>query len=132
MTSCEARHWTSLCHDLTHYFRPLIEESGNRGLHPKSVTIDPDTLVTKILMGTLGCTPAYDRFLKAGLEEKRLNSSFSRRNLEAFLRHCQQNQQGFSDAQGQIQQTSNYPVMRVVDIYFHSIGLESPWIADEE
>lgn len=110
---------------------PLIERIRKQGLYPKCVTMT-DTLVTKILMGTLGCTPAYDRFLKAGLEEKGLNSSFSRRNLEAFLRHCQQNQQGFSDAQGQIQQTSNYPVMRVVDIYFHSIGLESPWIADEE
>ena len=26
-----------------------------------------DTLVTKILLGTIGCTPAYDRYFKSGL-----------------------------------------------------------------
>lgn len=110
---------------------PLIEKIRKQSFYPKSVTMT-DTLVTKILMGTLGCTPAYDRFLKAGLEEKGLNSSFSRKNFEALLRNCQQNHQGFADAQAQIQQTSTYPFMRVVDMYFHSIGLESLWIADQE
>jgi len=110
---------------------PLIEKFRKRSPYPKSVTMT-DTLVTKILMGTLGCTPAYDRFLKAGLEEKGLNSSFSRRNFETLLRYCQQNRQGFTDAQSQIQQTADYPAMRVVDMYFHSVGLESPWISNDE
>ena len=64
---------------------PLIEKIRQGSLYPSAVTVT-DTLVTKILMGTLGCTPAYDRFLKAGLEEKGFSSSFSRKNFNADCR----------------------------------------------
>jgi hypothetical protein len=35
-----------------------------------------DTLATKILLGTLGCTPAYDRFFIAGLKKYGLKFSY--------------------------------------------------------
>jgi hypothetical protein len=104
---------------------PLIKQirgSGKKpGLYPTSVNVS-DTLVTKILMGTLGCTPAYDRFFKDGLKLKGCKPSFSRKNLRALLQFCEQNPQGFVDGQNQIQTSLQYPVMRVVDIYFHDIG----------
>ena len=34
MTPCEARHWTSLCHDLTHYFGRSSKTSGNKVFTP--------------------------------------------------------------------------------------------------
>lgn len=43
-----------------------------------------DTLVTKILLGTLGCIPAYDRFFIDGLRKKRL--SFSKLTQDNFMK----------------------------------------------
>lgn len=33
-----------------------------------------ETLITKILMGTLGCVPAYDRYFVAGLKSQKMAS----------------------------------------------------------
>jgi hypothetical protein len=110
---------------------PLVERIKGPGLYPPSVNIT-DTLVTKILMGTLGCTPAYDRYFKEGLEEEGLNASFSRTNFQALLQFCQHNHDGFIAAQQHIQQIVDYPIMRVVDMYFHDLGRENPWIDNED
>ena len=33
-----------------------------------------DTLITKILMGTLGCVPAYDRYFIAGIKKEKVST----------------------------------------------------------
>lgn len=33
-----------------------------------------DTLITKILMGTLGCVPAYDRYFVSGIRSQKIAS----------------------------------------------------------
>lgn len=84
-----------------------------------------DTIVTKILLGTLACTPAYDEYFKVGLDACGLHphSSFSVPSMVRILNACRENglwpalQQHPIECYGVI-----YPMMRVVDLYFWTKG----------
>jgi hypothetical protein len=89
-----------------------------RALYPSSITVT-DTLLTKILMGTLGCTPAYDRYFRAGVATDGISQTFSRNGFYSLLLHCQARSEGFIEAQNQI---PRYPVMRLVDMYYFAVG----------
>jgi hypothetical protein len=82
-----------------------------------------DTLLTKILLGTLGCVPAYDRFFKAGLKDKESKpySNFSENSFESVIKFYQNNQVEFDEVQKEI----NYPIMKLIDMYFFKIGVAS-------
>lgn len=85
-----------------------------------------NTLITKILMGTLGCVPAYDRYFIAGV--KALKVTTGTYNTESILRLCdfyEKNQDRFEAARkkfwiGKLQ----YPQMKVLDMGFWEYGLE--------
>lgn len=89
-----------------------------------------DTLITKILLGTMGCVPAYDNFFKNGLKKKHVKpySSFSKDSFIKVLKFCRCNHEYLrnipiqhSDCKG----TKNYyPIMKTVDMYFWEIGYE--------
>ena len=62
-----------------------------------------DTLATKILLGTLGCIPAYDRYFIDGLRTGGIGySSLSKRNFSAVVRFYQNNIPSFKAAQASI------------------------------
>ena len=84
-----------------------------------------DTLLTKILLGTIGCVPAYDRYFKKAVGSTRVApQQFSANSLvalgklyidhseqfEALRRHC--SQAGF-----------DYPVAKILDMCFFEYGL---------
>jgi hypothetical protein len=86
-----------------------------------------DTLVTKVLLGTLGCLPACDRFFidgfkAAGLSYSRLNTNFLHRLLE--FTHA--NLPALRTEQSRIKSRSGvrYPLMKLVDMYFWQLGYE--------
>jgi hypothetical protein len=86
-----------------------------------------DTLVTKIILGTLGSPPACDRFFidgfkSAGLSYSSLNAKF----VERVLRFCKDNLREFREEQQRIEQIGGmrYPLMKLVDMYFWQIGFE--------
>jgi len=89
-----------------------------------------DTLVTKILLGTMACVPAYDNYFKIGLREKGVApfSAFSENSLVAVLNFCKhvdcnriktpiENSKGMNTG-------LNYPLMKIMDMYFWSVGSE--------
>ncbi len=43
-----------------------------------------DTLITKVLMGTLGCVPAYDRYFIVGLKDQKVSTGLY--NLRSLLK----------------------------------------------
>jgi hypothetical protein len=92
--------------------RKKIEKS-----YPDSITVT-ETLLTKILMGTLGCVPAYDRYLKAGLAKEGIVQTFSEKGFRALLTRCKTQSEGFLEAHKQ----TKYPVMRLVDMYYFAVG----------
>jgi len=86
-----------------------------------------DTLVTKILLGTLGCIPAYDRYFIEGLRARGLSHSrLSKNKLLSVVEFYKLNKDDFDSVQQKIKLTSGiqYPTMKLVDMYFWQIGFE--------
>ena len=108
--------------DIADYFDPIREEVKGRVVKfPVS-----QVLITKILLGTLGCVPAYDTFFGIGaeylgLEEKDYNED-SLLELAAFYEahndRLEEVRRGF-EGDG-----LTYPQMKLLDMGFWQIGFE--------
>jgi hypothetical protein len=86
-----------------------------------------DTLITKVVLGTVGCLPACDRYFIDGFKSKgypysALNPTFLVRILEFALTNATelQNQQRSLEKSCGLR----YPVMKIVDMYFWQLGYE--------
>ena len=101
-----------------------------------------DTLVTKILMGTLGCVPAFDRFFKAGIawykdrnfyECQELSKSIDSRKRNpgktyAILENIAYVNREFLKVP-ELQSPVKYPTMKCLDMFFWQVGFELDIIA---
>jgi hypothetical protein len=86
-----------------------------------------DTLVTKVILGTLGCLPACDQYFVAGFRRKGFKYSYvNRQFVERVFRFCRDNLADLQKEQAKIKKRNglSYPLMKVVDMYFNEIGLE--------
>lgn len=86
-----------------------------------------DTLATKIILGSLACVPAYDRYFMDGIRSKGLRHS--RLKPDAFsslVNFYKKNRGQFLEANQSILKRSgiNYPPMKLIDMYFWEIGYE--------
>lgn len=52
-------------------------------LNKKEIT---DVLITKIMMGTLGCVPAYDTYMKKTLKKYKIPNTFNKKSLLAIVK----------------------------------------------
>lgn len=94
------------------------EENKTDNDDDRSIT---DTLITKILLGTLGCIPAYDRFFIIGIRQSDLSySTLNRKNFNELLDWCKNNKDEIQEISKEIK----YPPMKIVDMYFWSVGEE--------
>ncbi len=87
-----------------------------------------DTLVTKIMLGTIGCIPAYDRYFINGMRQSGIRySKLSQKNLKAVSEYYQKNEPEFIKAQKFISKKCNfsYPAMKLVDMYFWETGFQA-------
>lgn len=84
-----------------------------------------DTLITKILLGTVGCAPACDRYFILGFRHRELMySQFSASFLRQVFRFYRDHAEALNDAQSAIVQQGGirYPIMKLIDMYFWEIG----------
>lgn len=89
-------------------------------------------LTTKIIMGTLGCLPAYDRFFMSGItiynkeNEHKLIKTFSKNSIRKLFEFMVQNKEELKEIQKDIKEKTNvkYPLMKLIDSYFWLIGFE--------
>lgn len=87
-----------------------------------------DTLVTKVLLGTLACMPACDRFFidgfkRTGHQYSYVNAPFVRRMVgfcTRFAAELRLQQSRIATLSGE-----NYPLMKLADMYFWQIGFEA-------
>jgi len=87
-----------------------------------------ETLVTKVLLGTIGCLPACDQyfiagFRGAGLGYSYLNAKFVKKLLAFSREHLTElraEQATIRDHSG-----AHYPLMKLVDMYFWQLGYEA-------
>lgn len=109
----------ALADDMRDSYRPYAKRVGkDRPTH---------TLLTKIMMGTLGCVPATDQyFLKgfrvSGYKFSALNAPF----LGRIFGFCHEYSKVLREEQRRIEQLSgvSYPLMKLADMCFWQIGQE--------
>ncbi|MCR8708100.1 hypothetical protein [Campylobacter sp. RM5063] len=90
-----------------------------------------NTLITKILLGIFGCTPAYDRFFVNGLKKYNIN------NNKISIQYCKDSYMGIMDLIDRCKSSFEfpkiklkfneniyYPDMKIMDMYFWVLGKE--------
>ena len=87
-----------------------------------------DTLVTKVLLGTVGCLPARDSYFEKGFKHEghtygSLNRSFVRRVLD----FCSEHRSKLTKLQPKIVdlRCRPYPLMKLVDMHFWQVGKDA-------
>lgn len=85
------------------------------------------TLITKVLMGTFGCVPAYDRYFIDGIKNQRVSTG--NYNISSLLKLVNYYDENFS----QLEQARSkmevcglpYLQMKILDMGFWQIGFEN-------
>lgn len=113
---------TELYKYIARHFHPIREQVAER----KVATPVSQVLITKILLGTLGCVPAYDRFFGIGAKylglEKDTYQEKSLRELADFYEEhndrLEEARRGF-EGDGLV-----YPQMKLLDMGFWQVGYD--------
>ena len=111
-----------LCDDIAEHFGPIRDEvAGCEVASPVS-----PVLITKILMGTLGCVPAYDRLFQDGVATYKVTTR--EYSLESVLRlvdfYEEHNDRLEEVRRGFKGDGLAYPQMKLLDMGFWQIGFE--------
>jgi hypothetical protein len=102
-----------------------IEFSKSAGV--KNEVSATDTLISKILLGTLVCVPAYDRYFIDGLKIYGIpNRKFDCDGLDSLFDFIEDNKSEILKAQQHIKKKLNahYPIIKIVDMYFWQLGFD--------
>jgi len=86
-----------------------------------------DVLSTKIILGTFGCVPAYDRFFIEGLREsdKKFGFTFNEKSFNNLIAVYKNNSKKIDQlSKSKKFYEKNYPVMKIIDMYFWQRGFE--------
>ena len=113
---------TKLYDYIVGYFRPIREEVKGRVV---KFPVSP-VLITKILLGTLGCVPAYDTFFEKGvrhlgLKEKDYNEDSLLELADFYEEH---NDSLEEERRGMQCEDLIYPQMKLLDMGFWQVGFE--------
>lgn len=83
-----------------------------------------DTLASKIMLATLGCVPAYDRYFVAGARARSIPGRFNENSLNAIWRHVEERASEYEHARLSVERRlkCEIPLMRIVDMHFFTIG----------
>ena len=97
---------------------PDLENSEKRYLSErKNISY---TLMTKILLGTIGCIPAYDRFFIDGLNKTDIQKKFSaKKSFRQLLKFYEENEKEINIL---TKECKGYTPMKIIDMYFWIIG----------
>lgn len=113
-----------LKNELAKHYSSIYFTKGEEKSKPISPT---DTLLSKIILGTLGCAPAYDRYFIAGLKEMKMrHTGFNEDSLKELFEFIEENKNQIEEAQKHIQTKTqkHYPLMKILDMYFWQIGYD--------
>ena len=104
------------------HFQPIRDEVAGREV----VSSVSPVLITKILMGTLGCVPAYDRFFEEGakylgLEKKSYNKDSLLELAEFYEAHNDRLEEA---RRGMRVGDLIYPQMKLLDMGFWQVGFD--------
>ena len=108
--------------DIAKHFRPIRDEVAGREVASQ---VSP-VLITKILMGTLGCVPAYDRFFVDGIKKYKVTTQeYSPSSVLALADFYEAHNDRLEEARrGMRTDDLIYPQMKLLDMGFWQIGFE--------
>jgi hypothetical protein len=107
----------------THYSNIYFTKGTDK---PKPIS-PTDTLLSKIMLGTLGCVPAYDRYFIDGLKEMKMeHTGFNEASLNELFKYIDKNKKEIDQAQKLVKTKTqrHYPLMKILDMYFWQIGYD--------
>ena len=104
------------------HFGPIRDEVAGR----KVVSSVSPVLITKILMGTLGCVPAYDRFFVDGIKKYKVTTQeYTPESVRRLVDFYEEHNDRLEEARrGMRVGDLIYPQMKVLDMGFWQIGFE--------
>ena len=107
---------------IAEHFGPIRDEVAGRKV-PSSVS---PVLITKILMGTLGCVPAYDRFFQDGVATYKVTTrEYSLDSVLRLVDFYEEHNDRLEDARRGMQcEDLTYPQMKLLDMGFWQVGFE--------
>ena len=84
------------------------------------------TLITKILMGTLGCVPAYDRYFIAGIKNQKVaTGNYNLKSIMQLVDFYEKNSARLEPVGGKMEvEGMPYPQMKMIDMGFWQVGFE--------
>lgn len=84
------------------------------------------TLITKILMGTLGCAPAYDEYFRRGIIDQKVSTgNFNIKSLLRLVEFYKDNHEKLEETRQNFKVDNiPYPQMKLLDMGFWQIGLK--------
>lgn len=84
------------------------------------------TLITKILMETLGCVPAYDRYFIAGIKNKKVAAgNYNLKSIMQLVDFYEKNSEQLELVREKMKvEGMPYPQMKMIDMGFWQIGFE--------
>lgn len=85
-----------------------------------------DVLVSKVLMGTLACVPAYDRYFIIGVKnQKATTGQYNLRSIMGLVDYYDNNSDALEAARKQMAFDGiTYPQMKLLDMAFWQVGVE--------
>lgn len=107
---------------ISDYFDPIRKEVAGREI---ASSVSP-VLITKILMGTLGCVPAYDRFFVDGIKKYKVTTQeYSPDSVLRLVDFYEAHNDRLEEARrGMRTEDLTYPQMKLLDMGFWQIGFE--------
>ena len=114
--------YTKLYKCIDAYFDEIRKEVRGRAV---ASSVSP-VLITKILMGTLGCVPAYDRFFQDGVATYKVTTrEYGRNSLRKLVDFYEEHNDRLEEARrGMRVGDLTYPQMKLLDMGFWQIGFE--------
>ena len=107
--------------NIANHFGPIRDEVAGRKV---ASSVSP-VLITKILMGTLGCVPAYDRFFQDGVAKYKVTTQTFSPNSVLRLAAFYEAHDRLEEARRGMQCDGLiYPQMKLLDMGFWQIGFE--------
>ena len=105
--------------EIKKYFlgQTFYEEKTHALMKIKNVS---DTLLTKILLGTLSCIPAYDRYVKEGLSKHNIVQKFNAQSIREIRSFAKANKDDIMSYLSKLNEL--YTPMKIIDMYFFEEG----------
>ena len=112
----------SLCSNMSEYYDGIRKTVKSNDVKNKL----SDTLITKVLMGTLGCVPAYDRFFVEGVKSQGVTiGNYSIKSLLNLVDFYESNTEHHEKCRKNLfAYDLQYPQMKLIDMGFWQIGFD--------